>query len=157
MRRLTDVRYSAGAESQHWPQIVAAPVAAATAVEMVAGDGMGDHAEDNDDVGDGGGINSASISIARRFGSALSSFATRVAAILHILGRGGADAGTGAVAGVGAVGRHGAGRVALGCGGVAFGCGSVVVGIGGVASGGGGAAVGSGGSRVFSRGMNRLH
>ena len=37
MRRLTDVRYSAGAESQHWPQIVAAPVAAATAVGMVAG------------------------------------------------------------------------------------------------------------------------
>ena len=28
---------SAGAEPQHWPQIVAVPVAAATAVEMVAG------------------------------------------------------------------------------------------------------------------------
>ena len=95
---------------------------------------MGDHAEDDDDVGDGGGVNSASISIARRFGSALSSFATRVAAILHILGRGGADAGAGAGTAVGAV---------VGSGGVAFGDGGVVV--------------GSGGSRMSGRGMNRRH
>ena len=88
---------------------------------------MGDHAEDDDDMGDGGGVNSALISIARRFGSALSSFATRVAAILHILGRGGADAGAGAGAGAGV---------------------GAVVGSGGVVFGGGGVAVGSGGSRV---------
>ena len=92
---------------------------------------MGDHAEDDvgdddDDVGDGGGVNSASI-IAHRFGSALSSFATRVAAILHIPGRGGADAGAGAGAGAGV---------------------GAVVGSGGVVFGGGGVAVGSGGSRV---------
>ena len=37
MRRLTDVRYSALAESQHWPQTVAALVTAATAVGMMAG------------------------------------------------------------------------------------------------------------------------
>ena len=109
---------------------------------------MGDHAEDDDDVGNGGGVNSASISIARRFGSALSSFATRVAAILHILDRGGADAGAGAGAAVGAV---------VGSGGVAFGGGGVVVDSSGVVFGGGGVAVGSGGSRVSGRGMNRLH
>ena len=97
------------------------------------------HAEDDDDVGDGGGVNSASILIARRSGSFLTaSFATRAVAILHSLSCGGVDAGTGAGAGVGAV---------VGSGGVIFGGGVVF---------GGGAIFGSGGSPVHVRGMNRL-
>ena len=91
---------------------------------------MGDHAEDNDDVGedgddvgDGGGVNPASNSIARRFGSALPSFAKRVVAILHILGRGGAAASADAGTVFGAAGCDGAGRVVFGCGGS---CGGVV-------------------------------
>ena len=121
---------------------------------------MGEHAEDNDDVGeddddvgDGGGANSASNSIARRFGSVSSSFANHVVAILHILGRNGAAASAGAGTVVGAAGYDGAGRVVFGCGG---GCGGLVVCIG-VALGCGGVAVGSGGHCMSGRGMNRLH
>ena len=91
---------------------------------------MGDHVEDNDDVGeddddvgDGGGVDSASNSIARRFGSASSSFAKRTVAILYILSRGGAAASAGAGTVVGAAGYDGAGRVVFGCGGS---CGGVV-------------------------------
>ena len=75
------------------------------------GGGMGDHSEDDDDVdgggdnvGEGSGVNSASVSNARRSDSSLTtSLATRAVAILHSLGRGGADANTGAGAGVGVV------------------------------------------------------
>ena len=79
------------------------------------GDGMGDHAEGND-VGEGGGINPASISIARCSGSFWSCFATRAVAILHSFGRGGADAGTGAGAGLGVGAVVGSGGVAFGGG-----------------------------------------
>ena len=81
-----------------------------------------------DDVGDGGGVNSASFPIARRSGSSWPSFATCAVAVLHSLGRGGAVAGAGAAVGrggavagasaaVGAVARDGAGRVVFGNGG----------------------------------------
>ena len=71
------------------------------------GDGTGDHAEgeddvgDSDDVGNGGGVNSASIPIVRSFDSSfIASFTTRAVAILHSPGRG-ADAGIDTCAGVG--------------------------------------------------------
>ena len=94
-------------------------------------------------MGDGGGVNSASISIARSSDSSLAaSLATRKVAILHSLGRSGANAGigTGAGVGVGAV---------VSCGGVAFGGGGVAF--------SSGAIFGSSGSRVSSHGANRLH
>ena len=96
--------------------------------------------EGDDDVGDGGGVNSASILIARRSGSFLTaSFAMCAVAILHPLGCGGADADTGAGAGVGAV---------VGSGGIVF-IGGVVVGIGEIFD--------SGSSPVHGRSVNRLH
>ena len=105
-------------------------------------EGEDDLGGDDDDMGDGRGVNSASIAKTRHFGSFFTtSFTARVVAILHSPGRG-ADAGTDTCAGVGV-------GAVVSCGGVVFGGGGVVV--------GNGAIFGSDGSRVPSRGANRLH